>query len=682
MANLIQIKRAITATQPGSLANGELAYSGNTQSDSLFIGNPNGGAVTRIGGAKYGHVHSATPGTVSANAVIITDSGNFIDVLKFGNTSVNTVINSTSLSTNNLTLTGGISANGSVGTSGQVLTSNGTIVYWANTTAAVTVSGSNTQIQFNDSGSLGATAGFTFDKATNTLFVANTITVGSGTLNSTAFSGNANSATSANNATYFDGQPASYYTNATNITSGTLDTARLPATVNVATAVNVGANVKLSTTEIRVGNSTVNTIITGSSASVNGTLNVSGVTTFGNNVNITGDIIPSADNTYNLGNTTNRFKDLFLSGSTLTLGNTTISAAAGDLVLTGGIQVNTASLFSNSVVINGLTTANNNLNVTGTANVSSVLNVGANVNLSTSDIRVGNSSVNTVITGTGIDTDGTLAVLNTATFDNTVIINGQATVNNNLVVNANTTLGDSASDRVTFNAQINSDLMPSANVTYGIGNNTVRWNQIHVSNVHSVTGYFEGSVQVAGDLVVTGNVTTTNVNSVTVSDPMIYLAGNNYSSDLVDIGFVGNYYDGATNRHAGVIRHAADDSFYIFKNYDEEPTTNVIDINDASFQLATTYTYLRSGGLATNSSVVAITANSTVNVAIVANTLTLSSALGGASGGTGLSSYTAEDILVANSSNGFRKLAVGSEGYVLQVSGGVVAYSTLDGGTF
>ena len=65
MANLIQIKRAITATQPGSLANGELAYSGNTQSDSLFIGNPNGGAVTRIGGAKYGHVHSATLGTIS-----------------------------------------------------------------------------------------------------------------------------------------------------------------------------------------------------------------------------------------------------------------------------------------------------------------------------------------------------------------------------------------------------------------------------------------------------------------------------------------------------------------------------------------------------------------------------------------------------------------------------------------
>jgi len=66
----------------------------------------------------------------------------------------------------------------------------------------------------------------------------------------------------ANNANNLNGQPASFYTNATNITTGTLDTARLPATINVATAVNVGANINLTTTRINVGNSTVNTYIT------------------------------------------------------------------------------------------------------------------------------------------------------------------------------------------------------------------------------------------------------------------------------------------------------------------------------------------------------------------------------------------------------------------------------------
>lgn len=66
----------------------------------------------------------------------------------------------------------------------------------------------------------------------------------------------------ANNSTYLNGQLASYYTNATNIITGTLDTARLPATVNAATAVNVGANVNINTSAIAVGNSTVNTFIT------------------------------------------------------------------------------------------------------------------------------------------------------------------------------------------------------------------------------------------------------------------------------------------------------------------------------------------------------------------------------------------------------------------------------------
>jgi len=67
---------------------------------------------------------------------------------------------------------------------------------------------------------------------------------------------------------------------------------------------------------------------------------------------------------------------------------------------------------------------------------------------------------------------------------------------------------------------------------------------------------------------------------------------------------------------------------------------------------------------------------------MTANSLSLSTALPGSSGGTGLSSYTAEQILVANSSNGFRKLNVGAEGYVLQVVSGAVAYGTLDGGSF
>ncbi|MFM7851549.1 MAG: hypothetical protein ACKO96_06415, partial [Flammeovirgaceae bacterium] len=104
--------------------------------------------------------------------------------------------------------------------------------------------------------------------------------------------------------------------------------------------------------------------------------------------------------------------------------------------------------------------------------------------------------------------------------------------------------------------------------------------------------------------------------------------------------------------------------------------------SNTTFRIATLQTYLSSGGLSTNSSTIVITANSTVNVAIVANTLTISSPLAGTSGGTGYNSYTAEQILVANSSNGFRKLSLGTDGQVLQSNGSALLYDSLDGGGF
>lgn len=57
---------------------------------------------------------------------------------------------------------------------------------------------------------------------------------------------------------------------------------------------------------------------------------------------VTGNIIPSANVTYNLGNSTNRFNDLYLANSTIYLGSAQISANATSLTLTnpgGGTTV-------------------------------------------------------------------------------------------------------------------------------------------------------------------------------------------------------------------------------------------------------------------------------------------------------------------------------------------------------
>lgn len=104
MANLIQIKRSVTTATPTSLANGELAWSGN--SNVLFIGNNS--AVVAIAGGR-------NPGTLTANQALVANSTSGIDKIITANAVVTT-----------------LTANGSVGTSGQILTSNGTASYWAN----------------------------------------------------------------------------------------------------------------------------------------------------------------------------------------------------------------------------------------------------------------------------------------------------------------------------------------------------------------------------------------------------------------------------------------------------------------------------------------------------------------------------------------------------------------------
>ena len=72
-----------------------------------------------------------------------------------------------------------------------------------------------------------------------------------------------NAATAYSNATTFA-------SNADNISSGTLNTARLPATANISTAVNVGANINLTTSSINVGSISIkaNSIVIPANASI------------------------------------------------------------------------------------------------------------------------------------------------------------------------------------------------------------------------------------------------------------------------------------------------------------------------------------------------------------------------------------------------------------------------------
>ena len=665
MANLIQVKRSTTNSTPASLTAGELAYSFLNTSNSLFVGNTSAGGPIRIAGGNYAWLYQANtsqPGGLTANAVVLTNGNSFVTNWKTNALTVG--VDGATVSISNIaTFANTTQLGNAVGGSNTELVSSWAIKTYIDNNAARLP---NTYVAFGaNSVANGGSSGFTFDSTNLILSVGNT-TVNT-QISQTAI------------------------TTTATVSTGNVNTTGV---VNASIAINVGANVTINTTSYEIGNATSNSVLTATFLTVGNTttgtvnafaLNISGVVASGN-ATVTGFINASSYGTFN------------------------------------GV-VNATSLNST-----GATTSTfaNNVTITGTANVSSGINVGANIVLSTtsvsvgnatvntqitagtiklngSDIVIGNTATNTSITGTSVTIGGTTSITNTLATGNTTVtgfvnvstygtfggtVNAAALNVSGLVAKGNTTTTGfvNVSSYGTFGGQVNATSFNSTSATTSTFANNVTIS----GTTNTVSLNVTGDATISGNLYVTGNLVSINVATLAITDSLIQLAtNNNITPDVLDVGLFGNYgLDANTNnhRHTGLFRDASDSKWKLFDNLLPAPTTTV-DTTNSTFNYATLQTHLSAGGttaagLIANSSTIAITANSTLNVAFVANTLTLSTALAGTSGGTGLATLTTEDILVANASNGFRKLNVGTEGYVLQVASGVVAWNTLDGGSF
>jgi hypothetical protein len=548
MTNQIQIKRSLTSTTPPALANGELAYTAN--GDVLYIGSPNG-SIVAIGGLRV-------PGTLTANHALVANSTGYINEVRTANL-----------------VTTKIYANSSHGSMGQVLTANSSGgVYWNNPVSGV--AGTNTQVQFNDSGVLAGDSGLTYNSTTDTLSTNNVL------------------ATSVVNA----------------------------ATLSVGTSF--------------IANSTVVTINPSVGLNANGTTGTAGQ--------------------FFLSNGTTPYWAT-IQGLDTSTGVLTVKGANGIVVTVDGVNVRTGTNSGLLANASGLfVTANNGL----LANSSGLfVKAGTGVTVNSSGVNIGQAVETT----------------SDVTF-------------NKITATGNVALGDNTTDIVSITGAVNTNIMPSANATYNLGSSAMSWGAIYAANIQSGTGKFDGNVEIAGNLTITGSVSNVAVTDLVVSDPLIHIGANNETSDTVDLGFVGHYSDdGGTNkRHAGLFRDATDGTFRLFTNLIQADldTATAIAVNTAavSYGIASLQAYLTSGAFVSNSTTVAITANASINVAIIANTLTLSTALPGTSGGTGRATTTNNAILVGNSTNGYNELTLGTSGYVLQSNGTSLVYDTLDGGSF
>jgi len=210
------------------------------------------------------------------------------------------------------------------------------------------------------------------------------------------------------------------------------------------------------------GTATIDTLQVDESATITANLTVNGNTTLGDaatdTVTVTADVasplIPSADDTYDLGAVGSEWRDLYIDGTanidSLVADTADINAGTIDNTVIGGTTAAAADF--TTMDASGNATVGGTFAVTGATTLSSTLavtgatGIDGDFDINTNKFTVASASGNTTVAGTlgvtGASTltgnttvGGTLGVTGAATLSDNLTVSGNATVSGNLTVN-------------------------------------------------------------------------------------------------------------------------------------------------------------------------------------------------------------------------------------------------------
>jgi hypothetical protein len=310
---------------------------------------------------------------------------------------------------------------------------------------------------------------------------------------------------------------------------------------NITNDINVSSgNITLTTGYANIGgnltaaNAALGNLVTANYVNVSSNLQTSNLGITGN---ITGNLIPAANVTYNLGNATNAWKDLYLSGTTIYIGSQNISSNATAISVSNDFAAN--SFFAtNNVTANGNVYANagggKGYIYANFANVESNLYVGANANivntLTAANIKDTNLSNTQIVYANASNTLTGSAnfVFNDST--NTLIVTGNANVTNTINGNiANfsgnlTALNANLGNLATANYVNAATITANTKVDFYTGNANVQLG--NVGNVHIYGGSNGQVLQTDG----AGNLTwssTANINEIQNGNSNVMIATAN-----------------------------------------------------------------------------------------------------------------------------------------------------------
>jgi hypothetical protein len=352
--------------------------------------------------------------------------------------------------------------------------------------------------------------------------LGNIITGNYATISSNLITGNANLGNIA---------VANHITITSNLTSGNANLG------NLARANYITVSTNITSANADLGNLTV-----GNNASISSTLTVSNVTISGK---VTGNLVPSDNIVYDLGSSTNRWRDLYLSGSSINLGAQTISANTGGLTVSNLTAANIIATGNLSIAGN-LNTGNitSSGNITGANIISSGdLSVVGNVSGATATITGNVSGSNLVTTGnvysgnvsvTGVINSGSIILVGNVTGGNT-IMSGVVTASGNISgANIIAVGGVTAGGNVTGSNFVTIGNIFAGNLTLSGG----------IQSTGSIVG---GSIGTTGTVSATGNITGGNIVTTNIISGTTLTISGNISSLNANLGnlVTASYFSGS-----------------------------------------------------------------------------------------------------------------------------------------
>ena len=673
MASIIRIKRSSTSLPPGTLGNGELAYSAGTGTQSnggerLYIGfgtETNGGAPQYIIGGKYFTDKLDHPeGTLTANSAILVDSNSKIDVLNVDNLT----LNGNTLSSTDTDGDINIDPDGT----GQVNIYN-PYIYQTSTSSLVSLT---EYIQDVAGGGLvdSAEIDATYDDTTGTTSLALKTT----------------------------GVSAGSYGSSTAIPTFTVDTkGRLTAagSVSVATQLTVSDGTASDTVDLLTdtltiaGSGAINTSVATNTVTVSvdtATTSALGVAKFDStDFTVTGgdvtvNAITLGSSSLNPGQTTTDIAGLTsVTVDNITLDGSTVSTSTGALILnpSGDLRVTHTDFVANRIIYSsdasGTLATNSKFTYDGTTlTVDGDADIGV-INIATNEISTTDTNGNLVLAPNGT---GTVTV--PSGYEGRAGFGASSLVNKSYVDSVANGLDVKASCRVATTGPLATTY--SSGVLTATSNGAISIDGVSLSTNDRVL------VKDQTDAKQNGFYLVTNVGSTTAAFVLTRTPDANDAEELTggaftfieegttnaDNGYVATHDGiptiGSTNitfdQFSGAGQIDAGNGLTKTGNtINAVGTANRITINPDSIDIASTY----------------VGQTSITTLGTIATGTWNGSTIGATYGGTGFSSYSAGDLLYASNSTTLTKLAAGTEGKVLQINAsGVPVWGDVDGGTY